>query len=159
MDYKHLDLQRQGACETVTLNRPRQLNALNVRMMGDLGHYFRALADRAEVLVVVLRGAGRAFFASLDLKEACIDAMRRCPQPIISVVQSLLADMSHATPLGLRLTKEAMGHALDASNLEAVLALEDRNQILCPQGEDFLEGARAFLEKREPVFSLTCQEN
>ena len=28
------------------------------------------------------------------------------------------------------------------------MAMEDRNQVLCTQGEDFYEGIAAFLEKR-----------
>ena len=66
--------------------------------------------------------------------------------------RELLADLLRTTPLGLRLTKEALNHAIDAQGLEAVVAMEDRNQILCVQGEDFQEGVRAFLEKREPVY-------
>ncbi len=64
-----------------------------------------------------------------------------------------LKDMLHATPLGLRLTKEALNHAIDAQSLEAAIAMEDRNQILCAQGEDFREGVAAFFEKREPNYS------
>jgi len=67
--------------------------------------------------------------------------------------QALAADMLRATPLGLELTKEALGHAIDAGSMEAVIAMEDRNQILCTQGEDFAEGVAAFLEKREPRYT------
>jgi enoyl-CoA hydratase/carnithine racemase len=66
--------------------------------------------------------------------------------------RELLADLLRTTPLGLRLTKEAFNHAIDAQGLEAAIAMEDRNQILCAQGEDFQEGVRAFLEKRDPVY-------
>jgi len=66
--------------------------------------------------------------------------------------RELLADLLRTTPLGLRLTKEALNHAIDAQGLEAVVAMEDRNQILCVQGEDFREGVTAFLEKRAPVY-------
>jgi enoyl-CoA hydratase len=61
-------------------------------------------------------------------------------------------DMLHATPLGLRLTKEALNHAIDAQGLEAAIAMEDRNQILASSDGDFQEGVRAFLEKRRPVY-------
>ena len=61
--------------------------------------------------------------------------------------------MLHATPLGLRLTKEALGHAIDANSMEAVIAMEDRNQILCTRGEDFNEGIKAFFEKRPPSYA------
>jgi len=30
--------------------------------------------------------------------------------------------------------------------------MEDRNQILCAQTQDFGEGIRAFLEKRRPIY-------
>ena len=63
-----------------------------------------------------------------------------------------MKDMLHATPLGLRLTKECLNMAIDAGGLEAAIAMEDRNQILCAQGEDFREGVTAFLEKREPNY-------
>ncbi len=69
-----------------------------------------------------------------------------------SEAQSFVDDMLQATPLGLRLTKEALNHAIDAPSLEAAIAMEDRNQILCVSTGDFQEGMRAFLEKRKPVW-------
>ena len=67
--------------------------------------------------------------------------------------ETLVAEMLLTTPPGLRLTKEALNHAIDANGLEAAIAMEDRNQILCAQGEDFGEGVRAFLEKRPPDYA------
>jgi enoyl-CoA hydratase/carnithine racemase len=66
--------------------------------------------------------------------------------------ESLAADMLRTTPLGLRLTKEALGISVDAPSLEAVIAIEDRQQVLCTQAADFHEGMAAFLEKREPRY-------
>ena len=37
-------------------------------------------------------------------------------------------------------------------SIEAVIAMEDRNQVLCSRSEEFNEGIRAFLEKRKPVY-------
>ena len=74
------------------------------------------------------------------------------PEAIQAEAQGFVADMLHATPLGLRLTKEALNHAVDAQGLEAAIAMEDRNQILCSLDGDFAEGVRAFLEKRPPVY-------
>lgn len=68
------------------------------------------------------------------------------------VAQGFVDDMLHATPLGLRLTKEALNHAIDANGLEAAIAMEDRNQILASSDGDFGEGVKAFLEKRRPVY-------
>jgi enoyl-CoA hydratase/carnithine racemase len=69
-----------------------------------------------------------------------------------AVAKGFVDDMLHATPLGLRLTKEALNHAIDAQGLEAAIAMEDRNQILASSDGDFGEGVRAFLEKRRPVY-------
>jgi enoyl-CoA hydratase/carnithine racemase len=71
---------------------------------------------------------------------------------MLAEAHALAQDMLHATPLGLRMTKEALGHAVDAGSMEAVTAMEDRNQILCTRGEDFEEGIAAFLEKRPPRY-------
>ena len=65
--------------------------------------------------------------------------------------QSLVDDMLGTSPLGLRLTKEALGAKVNVS-LDEAIALEDRNQILCAMGGDVREGLQAFLEKRPPRF-------
>ena len=62
-------VERRGAVEIATLNRPERLNALNEGLVDDLNIYFGGLADRPEVRVVILRGAGRGFCAGLDIQE------------------------------------------------------------------------------------------
>jgi enoyl-CoA hydratase len=74
------------------------------------------------------------------------------PSQLEAEGQAFIEDMLRATPLALRLTKEALRHAVDAPGLEAVAAMEDRNQILAASGPDFREGVMAFLEKRQPDF-------
>ena len=262
MSYQTLDVRLEGECLWVTLNRPDQLNAMNRTLVNELRGLFQELYWRRDVRVVVLTGAGRAFCAGLDLKERdqgnaprttetaldgqrgiaeIVIAMRRCPQPIVAMVngaasgggfaialasdvriatpetrmnaafiriglsacdigvsyflprmvgssvaaeymltgrfidaerarelglvskivareelegeaRAFVADMLHATPLGLRLTKEALNYAIDANGLEAVIAMEDRNQVLTSQDENFREGITAFLEKRAPNY-------
>lgn len=263
--YETIRTHRADHVLRVTLDRPERLNALDGRMIGELRDLFWNLADDGDTRVVVLRGAGRAFCAGLDLKEqgarggSVADAgipaalrlqrrvseivllMRRAPQPIIAAVHgaasgggfaialaadvriagesarmnaafiriglsacdvgvsyflprlvgasvasellltggfidaaraertglvsrvvpdadlddaaaSLAADMLRNSPLGLRLTKECLKHALDAGSLEAVIAMEDRNQVLATRSGDFREGVAAFLGKRPPQF-------
>lgn len=76
------------------------------------------------------------------------------PDALEAEARDFASDMLHATSLGLRLTKEALNQAIDAQGLEAAIAMEDRNQILCAQDGDFGEGGRAFLEKRRPVYAV-----
>ena len=42
--------------------------------------------------------------------------------------------------------------AVDAAGLEAAMAIENRNQVLCSRTEDAKEGMRAFVEKRQPNY-------
>lgn len=62
-----VDVANNGVA-TLTLNRPRVLNAINQTMMTELRAAFEALDEREDVSVVVLQGAGRAFCAGMDLK-------------------------------------------------------------------------------------------
>ena len=93
--FETLELQQEGPVAWLTLNRPERLNAITPRMNAELADYFEGLPQRTETRVVVLRGAGRAFCAGLDIIEAnrgesapsnrlpdIVKAMRACPQPI-----------------------------------------------------------------------------
>jgi enoyl-CoA hydratase/carnithine racemase len=67
--YETLLVEREDAIAIVTLNRPKVLNALCRQMILDLMAVLDHLAEDAEVRVVILTGAGRAFCAGLDLAE------------------------------------------------------------------------------------------
>jgi enoyl-CoA hydratase/carnithine racemase len=54
---------------TVTLNRPERRNAMNGALLAALLESLDALDDRRDVRVVVVRGAGPAFCAGMDLRE------------------------------------------------------------------------------------------
>jgi enoyl-CoA hydratase/carnithine racemase len=262
IEYATLAVRRDGPVEWLTLNRPEQLNALTEQMVDELLHYFDRLQFDHGTRVVVLKGAGRAYCAGLDLKAnrsedasdvsaalvnqrriaEIIMRMRRAPQPIISLVhgpacgggfamalasdiriagesarmnaafiriglsgcdvgvsyflprlvgmsvaaellltgrfisaeravrvglvsevvpdarleiavQPYLEEMLTTSPLGLRLTKECYRMSADAPSLEAAIAMEDRNQILCCVGDEFKEGLAAFRDKRRPNYS------
>lgn len=95
---------------------------------------------------------GRFIGAERALQLGLISAICS-PDQLKASGEALIQDMLNATPLGLRMTKDVLNHALDAPSLEAVIAMEDRTQILCSQGADFLEGLAAFREKRRPNFA------
>lgn len=102
-------LERRGRVDWLTLNRPERLNTITGTMVRELCAYFRGLKDDHEARVVVMRGAGRAFCAGLDIKEYTtpggdrtpdgagrakpgdhlfdvVELMRACPQPIVALV-------------------------------------------------------------------------
>ena len=109
------------------------------------------------------RMVGSSVAAQYLLTGRFMDAQRAHALGLVSMVaplpdlqqeaQALAEDMLRTTPLGLRFTKEALGLSLDMGSLEAVMAMEDRQQVLCTQTEDFQEGMQAFLQKRPPQYT------
>lgn len=259
-------IEHNDGVDTVTLNRPDSLNALDPALIDALNVYFQKMQRDRDTRVIVLKGAGKNFCAGLDLKQAMarragqqeppgvtesldsqrriadiVMLMRKCPQPIVALVQgaaagggfalALAADiriatksarmncafiklglggcdigssyflprlvgvsvaseliltgrfihadralavglvsevvdedgldaaaepyidaMMSASPVGLRLSKDCINMSIDAGSIEQVIAIEDRNQVLCSRSEEFSEGIRAFMEKRKPVY-------
>ena len=66
--YSGLRRDRDGPVAIVTLDRPEVLNAIDLDLALSLGDVMRDLEADAEVRVIVLTGAGRAFSAGADLK-------------------------------------------------------------------------------------------
>ena len=60
-------------------------------------------------------------------------------------------EMLAMSPVGLRLTKDGLAMAQEASSLATVISLEDRGQVMC-FGSYMQEGVAAFREKRAPEF-------
>lgn len=103
-DYRTLLVERRGPVEWLTLNRPERLNTLTGTMVDELVHYLQAKLTDLETRVVVMRGAGRAFCAGLDIKARqagddtvefragrpqltdIVPLMRRIPQPIVALL-------------------------------------------------------------------------
>ncbi len=74
-----------------------------------------------------------------------------------SAAQSFVDDLLLTAPLGLRMSKECLNMSVDAGSIEQVIAMEDRNQILCVKSADFREGLSAFLEKRRPSWAPAAE--
>lgn len=100
-------VERADGIAMVTLNRPRQFNALSHALLAELQRTLAALADDDTVRVVILAGSGKAFCAGHDLKEIrasddgathralfrlCSEVMlqiMRLPQPVIAQVNGI----------------------------------------------------------------------
>jgi len=69
-EFETIIYEKQGGAVYITLNRPKALNAYNVRMRDELYEALGAIKDDPEIRVVVLKGAGeKAFCAGADLTE------------------------------------------------------------------------------------------
>jgi methylglutaconyl-CoA hydratase len=70
MTYQFLSVERDGAVERVTLNRPEVRNAFNEIVIAELTSWAddaRARAERHELRAAVLAGAGKTFCAGADV--------------------------------------------------------------------------------------------
>lgn len=69
LHFKTLKLQFVAGVATVTLNRPKALNAMNISMREELGECFEQLRYDERVRAVVLTGSGKAFCAGGDVND------------------------------------------------------------------------------------------
>lgn len=103
-----LTVEKRGGVTLLTLNRPSQMNALSGELVAALGEALARCRADAEVRVVVITGAGRAFCAGADLIEAAevtqdsaafrelllswksaFSAMDASPKPVIAALNGL----------------------------------------------------------------------
>ncbi|HTJ22535.1 MAG TPA: enoyl-CoA hydratase-related protein [Gemmatimonadaceae bacterium] len=69
MPYETLVLTTVDRVATLTVNRPDKLNALNDRVISELGEAIDALRADPSVGGIILTGAGRAFVAGADISQ------------------------------------------------------------------------------------------
>jgi enoyl-CoA hydratase len=99
-----VDLARDGAIYTITINRPEALNALNTRVLSELDEVLDEIVADEDASVVIVTGAGnKAFVAGADIAEmrdmgpdeahafgrkgqAVFNRLATLPQPTIAAV-------------------------------------------------------------------------
>jgi enoyl-CoA hydratase len=117
--------EQDGPIARLTLNRERQLNALNAALMDELSSQLDRLATDKSVRVVFITGAGRAFAAGADIAQmeamgaeeserwalagqATYSKIERLPQPVIALVNgfALGGGMELAMACDVRIVSE-----------------------------------------------------
>lgn len=104
MAFENTLLEIEGGVATVTVNRPKALNAINAALLEELDQVFSELAVNSAVDVVILTGAGeKAFVAGADiafmkdlaplearnfakLGQAVLNKIESLPQPVIAAI-------------------------------------------------------------------------
>ncbi|MFM5885252.1 MAG: enoyl-CoA hydratase-related protein [Novosphingobium sp.] len=76
---EQIRIEVAGGVRRVTLNRPDQLNAITMQMHAELEAAFDAFAAASDEHICLVAGAGRAFCAGTDLKEAAASGNRAYP--------------------------------------------------------------------------------
>ena len=82
-------VEKKNRTTIVTLNRPERRNALTIELMTELSEALDAASADSTQRVVILRGAGQAFCAGLDLQETTI--MEKAHRSAEMVAKTLLA--------------------------------------------------------------------
>jgi enoyl-CoA hydratase len=65
--YENILVEQRGRVGLVTLNRPKQLNALNDALMDELGHALLAFDADTGIGAIVVTGSAKAFAAGADI--------------------------------------------------------------------------------------------
>jgi len=104
MEYKNIKFEKEGVVATVTIDRPKALNALNDETIAELDHCFVSIAGDSSILCVILTGGGdKSFIAGADINELAVCdvitgrvkadrgqsllfKIENLPQPVIAVV-------------------------------------------------------------------------
>ncbi|HTE83461.1 MAG TPA: enoyl-CoA hydratase/isomerase family protein [Dehalococcoidia bacterium] len=84
--------ERLESTAVITLDRPGSLNAMNEALTRELTEAWHRFLAEEDALIAVLTGAGRAFCAGLDMKEAA-EALR-LGRPMIMTPLLKAADIS-----------------------------------------------------------------
>ncbi len=70
MNYDNILFSVEAGIATITFNRPKALNALNVALLEEFTHALDAIAINEDIRVLVLTGAGeKAFVAGADITQ------------------------------------------------------------------------------------------
>jgi 2-(1,2-epoxy-1,2-dihydrophenyl)acetyl-CoA isomerase len=119
-----VEVTREGAVQTITLNRPEKMNAFTRNLHTELLAALKEARD-PEVRAVVITGAGRAFCAGQDLTEFSeagdvgialretyhpnVHAVRALEKPVIAAVNGACAGagLSFACACDIRIASDA----------------------------------------------------
>jgi enoyl-CoA hydratase len=81
MGYEHIQVEVDAPIATVTLNRPKVLNALSPELVGELGQALTELDADDAVRAVVLTGGPKVFAAGADISDmadrGAVEQLRR----------------------------------------------------------------------------------
>ena len=69
MSYETISLDVENKVATITINRPKMMNAFNEQLVWDMGDATEKVKNDPQIRVLVITGEGRGFSAGADLTE------------------------------------------------------------------------------------------
>ena len=89
MEYRSILYKKENAKATITLNRPRALNALNQELVEELLGAIQEASRDPRIKVLILTGAGRVFCFGADVSEFSRQIATGGPDSGISLLQEV----------------------------------------------------------------------
>ncbi|RAU84127.1 enoyl-CoA hydratase-related protein [Pontibacter arcticus] len=151
MTYECLLYTVENGVATITLNRPDVFNAFNDQQSYDLQDALKQVARDANVRVVVLTGAGKAFSSGQDLKAIAsaekrdlseslekrynpiIRAMRNLPKPIICKLNGVAAGAGCSLALACDLIVASSAASMIEVFVNVGLVLDSGSSFFLPR--------------------------
>jgi enoyl-CoA hydratase/carnithine racemase len=114
MNFTYLLMNSKEGVTTLTINRPKQANALNWETIRELKQAVEATRDMPETRVVVLTGAGeRTFIGGADINALASLDVFKAEQFIRALHHALRAIREHPAPVIAAVNGYALGAGLE----------------------------------------------
>jgi len=116
MSYEFITEEKKGRVGLITLNRPKQLNALNARLMQELGAALQAFDADPGIGAILITGSEKAFAAGAD-----IDAMKNFSFMDAYTQDYITRDWEHILRIRKPVIAAVAGYALGGGNEVAMM--------------------------------------
>jgi enoyl-CoA hydratase len=116
MTYEFINVERKERVGLVTLNRPKQLNALNPQLMQELGKALQELDADDGIGAIVLTGSDKAFAAGAD-----IGVMKDYSYMDAFMTNYITRDWEHIRSIRKPVIAAVAGYALGGGNEVAMM--------------------------------------
>ena len=116
MSYEFITEEKKGRVGLITLNRPKQLNALNARLMQELGQALHAFDADPGIGAILITGNEKAFAAGAD-----IDAMKGYSFMDAYMQDYITRDWEHILRVRKPVVAAVAGYALGGGNEVAMM--------------------------------------
>ncbi|MFT5823769.1 MAG: enoyl-CoA hydratase [Crocinitomix sp.] len=135
MSYNNLLTEREGLVLKITINRPKQLNALNKETIQELNHALETANKDQDVGVVIVTGAGeKAFVAGADIKEFADFSIEK-GQELAAKGQEILFDYMEfmSKPVIAAVNGFALGGGLELAMAAHIRVASDNAKLGLPE--------------------------
>src|SRR5438093_677877 len=146
MAYQNIQVSREGQIVTITVNRPKALNALNSATLRELLQAVREAAESSHALILT----GDMVDAKQALEIGLVNAVLPRGE-LMAHCRKVAEKIATRGPLAVARAKRLVERGYDIP-LRAANRQEAETFALLFDTQDRAEGMRAFLEKRPAKF-------